>query len=135
MATWADVRRVAAALPEATESADSGGLVHWRVRNKSFVWERPLRRSDLDALGDGAPDGPVLCARVPGAEAKQAMIAAAPGVYFTTPHFNGYPAVLIRLEEIDPAELEEVVVEAWLDRAPKALARQYLASRADLPGD
>ena len=49
-------------------------------------------------------------------------------MFFTTPHFDGYPAVLVRLEEIALDELEEVIVEAWLDRAPKRLAKEYLDS-------
>ena len=57
--------------------------------------------------------------------AKAALIADDPSVFFTTPHFDGYPAVLIQLERISPEILEEVVVEAWLARAPKRLAQQY----------
>ena len=58
--------------------------------------------------------------------AKEALLADDPGVYFTTPHFDGYPAVLVRLEEIGPEDLEELVTEAWLCRAPKQLADAYL---------
>jgi hypothetical protein len=49
-----------------------------------------------------------------------------PAVYFTTSHFDGYPAVLVRLDRLDPAELDELATEAWLARAPKRLARQFL---------
>ena len=63
MATWDDVRRIALALPETGERL-SRGLRQWRVKDKLFVWERPLRRADLEALGDAAPEGPVLGARV-----------------------------------------------------------------------
>src|SRR5881296_2844138 len=118
MARWDDVRRVALALPEAEERT-SRDLRQWRVKDKLFVWERPLRRSDLAALGDAAPDGPVLGARVEHLVAKDAMLSDDLDVFFTTPHFDGYPAVLVRLERISPAGLEEVVVEAWLARAPK----------------
>jgi hypothetical protein len=97
------------------------------VRDKLFVWERPLRGSDLQALGAAAPDGPILGARVEHLVAKEALIADDPDVYFTTPHFDGYPAVLVALEQIAPDELEELIVEAWLARAPKRLAKQYLA--------
>ena len=125
MATWDDVRRIALALPEAGEDT-SRGLAFWTVKGKGFVWERPLRKSDLKALGDAAPDGPILGARVEHLVAKEALLADDPGVYFTTPHFDGYPAVLVRLERIPVDELEELIVEAWLTRAPKRLAKAYL---------
>jgi hypothetical protein len=125
VATWDDVRRLALALPE-TGERESRGLAQWRVKDKLFVWERPLRRSDLEALGDAAPDGPILGARVEHLIAKEALLQDNPDVYFTTPHFDGYPAVLVRLERIRAEDLEEVVVEAWLARAPERLARTYL---------
>ena len=125
MATWDDVRRIALGLPETSEEL-SWGHAHWRVRGKGFVWERPLRRSDLEALGDAAPDGPILGARVEHLVAKEALLADDPNVFFTTPHFDGFPAVLVRLEEISLDDLEEVIVEAWLCRAPKRLAQAYL---------
>jgi hypothetical protein len=123
--TWEDVRRIALALPETSE-AESRGLRQWRVKDKGFVWERPLRRADFDALGDAAPDGPILGVRVEHLGAKEALLADDPDVYFTTPHFDGYPAVLVRLDRIALAELTEVIVEAWLARAPKRLAKAYL---------
>jgi hypothetical protein len=129
VATWDDIRRIAATLPETVERESHDGLLEWRVRNKLIVWERPLRRGDLAALGDTAPDGTILAARVPDEGAKVALIAADPDVYFTTPHFDGYPAVLVRLERIAAPELEELVVEAWLNRAPKRLGAQFLAGR------
>lgn len=103
----------------------------WRVRDKLFVWERPLRQSDLealDALGREAPAGEILGARVEHEGAKLALIESDPEVYFTIPHFDGYSAILVLLERIDLVELEEVIVEAWLLRAPKRLAAAYLAS-------
>jgi hypothetical protein len=96
------------------------------VRDKGFVWERPLRPADLRALGDGAPTGPVLGARVEHLIAKEALLADDPKIFFTTPHFDGYPAVLVRLDEITVEDLEEVIVEAWLARAPKRLAQEYV---------
>jgi hypothetical protein len=78
-------------------------------------------------LGDAAPDGPILGARVEHLVAKEALIADDPDVYFTTPHFDGYPAVLVRLERIGLDELEELIVEGWLARAPKRLAKEYVA--------
>jgi hypothetical protein len=128
VATWDDVRRLALALPETSER-ESRGLSQWRVRDKLFVWERPLRQSDLAELGDGAPDGPILGARVEHLVAKEALVADPSGVYFTTPHFDGYPAILIELDRISLADLEEVTVEAWLARAPAKLVKGYLAQR------
>lgn len=128
MPSFDDVAGIALALPETSERV-SRGLRQWVVRDKLFVWERPLRRSDLEALGDAAPDGPILGARVEHEGAKAALIADDPGVFFTTPHFDGYPAVLVRLDRIAPDDLREVIVEAWLDRAPKRVAAAYVASR------
>jgi hypothetical protein len=130
VAGWDDVRRVALALPETSERT-SHGNASWRVRDKLFVWERPLRPADLRALGDAAPAGPILGARVEHVGAKEALLADDPGVYFTTPHFEGYPAILVRLEGIDVDELEEVIVEAWLARAPKRLAKEYADARLE----
>ncbi|HEV2815403.1 MAG TPA: MmcQ/YjbR family DNA-binding protein [Solirubrobacteraceae bacterium] len=124
MATWDDVRRIALGLPETSERV-SRDLRQWVVRDKLFVWERPLRRADREALGDSAPDGPILGARVEHLVAKEALLADDPGVFFTTPHFDGYPAILARLDRIGPDDLEELVVEAWLVRAPKRLADAY----------
>jgi hypothetical protein len=125
VATWDDVRKIALSLPETSEDLRRG-LMFWLVRDKLFVWERPLRQSDLRALGDDAPPGPILGARVEHLVAKEALIADNPEVYLTTPHFNGYPAVLVQLEKIAFDELEELTVEAWLARAPKRLAKEYV---------
>ena len=124
MASWEDVRRIALALPQSSERT-SHGHASWRVRDKGFVWERPLRESELRALGEDAPEGPILGVRVEHLGAKEALLADDPGVYFTTPHFDGYPAVLVRLDRIELEELGELIVEAWLCRAPKRLAQQY----------
>jgi hypothetical protein len=126
MATWDDVRRLALGLPETAEASARGNL-GWSVKDKAFAWERPLRRGDLEALGDAAPDGPILCARVADIGVKEALIADNPAAFFTTPHFDGYPAVLVRLDDIAVDELEELITEAWLARAPKRLAQRYLS--------
>ncbi|HEX6198500.1 MAG TPA: MmcQ/YjbR family DNA-binding protein [Jiangellaceae bacterium] len=126
MATWEDVRRIALALPETGERPSHDGVAAWRVKDKLFVWERPLRRSDFEALGDAAPDGEILGARVADIGVKEALISDSPDVYFTTPHFNGYPAVLVRLDVIGVDELEELIVDAWLARAPKRVAAAYV---------
>jgi hypothetical protein len=125
MATWEDVRRIALAMPETAEGT-SHGNISWRVKEKGFVWERPLRGGDIEALGDAAPDGPILGVRTEHLGAKEALLASDPDVFFTTPHFDGYPAVLVQLERISVEELTEVIVEAWLARAPKRLADAYL---------
>jgi hypothetical protein len=125
VAGWDDVRQIALGLPEAEERL-SRDLRQWRVKDKLFVWERPLRRSDLEALGDAAPDGPILGVRTEHLVAKEAILQSDPDVFFTTPHFNGYPAVLVQLERIGHEDLREVIVEAWLARAPKRLADAFL---------
>jgi hypothetical protein len=125
VATWEDVQRIALSLPETSEGV-SWEQRHWRVKDKGFVWERPLRRGDLEALGDSAPDGPILGARVEHLGAKEALLADDSGVFFTTPHFDGYPAILVQLERIALEDLTEVIVEAWLARAPKRLAKAYV---------
>jgi hypothetical protein len=125
MASWDDVRRIALALPQSSERS-SRDLATWRVREKGFVWERPLRAADIRALGEDAPTGPILGVRVEHLGAKEALLAEDPDVFFTTPHFDGYAAVLVRLDRITVEDLHEVIVEAWLSRAPKRLAQQYL---------
>ncbi len=131
MATWEDVRRIALGLP-GTEEKASHGQAAWRVNEKLFVWERPLRQADLRALRMASADGPVLGARVEHLGVKKGLIADDPEVYFTTPHFDGYPAILVCLERIAIDELEELIVEAWLTRAPKRLAERYLDQREEL---
>jgi len=126
MATWQDVRRIALSLPEVVERSPHD----WRVKDKLLAWERPLRRADLEALGAAAPKGPILGAWVPDLDNKEARLGAQPTVYFTTPHFNGYPAVLVRLARIGKEDLRELLVEAWLHRAPKRLVAEYRAARA-----
>ncbi|MFC1421221.1 MmcQ/YjbR family DNA-binding protein [Streptacidiphilus cavernicola] len=125
MATWNDVRRIALALPGTGERPSRGSAMWW-VKDKSFAWERPLRGTDREALGDAAPDGPILAVRVADEGAKAALLAEDGEVFFTVPHFDGYPAILVLLERIGVAELKELIVEAWLLRAPKRLAGEYL---------
>ena len=124
MTSLDDVARVCLALPETTEVTSRGNR-QWRVRDKLFVWERPLRPRDLAELGSSAPDGPVLGARVPDEGAKAALIAEDPEVFFTTSHFDGYPAVLCRLDRLDDAALTELAGEAWACRAPRRLVTEH----------
>jgi hypothetical protein len=124
VATWDDVQRLALALPETAEDRGT-----WRVRGKGFVWERPLRKRDLDELGPMAPAGPILGVRLSDVAEKEMLIASNPSVYFTTSHFDGYPAILVQLANIDVDELAEVITDAWLVQAPKRLGKQFLERR------
>ncbi len=126
MATLDDVRRIALALPGTAEGESHGNLA-WRVAGNLFVWERPLRRADVAALGSRVPDGPVYGARTADEGVKLALIADDPAVYLTTPHFDGYPAVLFELDRIAVDGLTELITDAWLARAPRRLARDLLA--------
>jgi hypothetical protein len=122
VATWHDVARIVGELPETAETPPRT----WRVRKKLMVWERPLRKADYRALGADAPTGDILGVRVADEGVKFALIADEPTVFFTTPHFDGYPAVLVRLAEIDVPELTELVTDAWLAQAPKTLVKAFL---------
>jgi hypothetical protein len=124
MTSLDDVARVCLALPDTCE-VSSRGARQWRVHDKLFVWERPLRRRDLEELGTAAPAGTVLGARVPDEGAKAALIAEEPDVYFTTSHFDGYPAILCRLDELDEQALRELAAEAWACRAPRRLLAEH----------
>lgn len=125
--------RLALALPESVESTSYGNLA-WKINNKGFVWERPLRKSDFEALGDQTPpDGPILAAYVDGLDEKEAVLAANSDCCFTVPHFKGFPAVLIMLDRVDPTLLAELITDAWLARAPKKLVKAYL-DRPTPPG-
>ncbi|MCZ2857315.1 MmcQ/YjbR family DNA-binding protein [Blastococcus sp. VKM Ac-2987] len=123
MATWEDVRRLVAALPDTDEHPSYGGLPSWRVHGKGFVWERPLRGADRAALGAAAPDedDPVLGVQVADEGVKATLLAADPDAFLTTPHFDGYAVVLVRLDRIPVEELAELVEDAWRVRAPKRL--------------
>ncbi len=125
MASVDDVRRIALSLP-GTAERDRRGNLNWLVADKSFAWERPLRKGDVAALGDRVPDGPVFAARTADEGVKHALIADDPVVYFTTPHFNGYAAILFELDRISVEELAELITDAWLARAPKKLAAEFL---------
>lgn len=127
MADWSDVERIALALPETSERPAYGNAA-WRVRDKIFVWERPLRPKEVADLADRAPSGPILALRVEDLGVKEALLQSDPDTFFTTPHFDNYAAVLVRLDQISVEELKELIVEAWLCRAPKGLAEGYVDS-------
>jgi hypothetical protein len=126
VATWNDVASIVGELALTSEPSPHD----WRVGKKMLAWERPLRPADLEALtqiGVQAPEGDILAVRVSDEGVKFALIADEPGIYFTTPHFDGYPAVLVKLAEIEVPGLEELITEAWLTQAPKKLVEEFLA--------
>lgn len=131
MVTIDDVRAIALSLPGA-EERDNGHTEApgWRVSGGQFAWLRPPRQTDLDqlaALGRSWPDGDVLAVRTESVDEKAAMLAAEPELLFDIPHFHGYPAVLMPLGVLDRERLAELVTDAWLTRAPKTVARAWLA--------
>ncbi len=126
MATWDDVARIVGELALTSEPSPHD----WRVGKKLLAWERPLRPSELAALtpsGSEPPERDILGVRVSDEGVKFALIADEPSVYFTTPHFDGYPAVLVNLAEISVPDLEDLITEAWLTQAPKKLVQEFLA--------
>jgi hypothetical protein len=125
MATWEDVRAIALALAQ-TDERLSRDKRQWRVADKLFVWERPLRPKEIEEFQGDAPTGPILGARVEHIVAKEALLADDPQVFFTTSHFDGYAAVLVRLQRIALEDLKEIITEAWLVRAPRRLTKAYL---------
>lgn len=124
--TFDDVRRLVFSLPETSEKV-SWGHLHWRVKEKGFVWERPLTKTDLAHLGDTAPTGELLGVYAGDQDGRDLLLAQADAGFFTIPHFKGYPAVLVPLGPLDEQRLAEIVEDAWLARAPKRLVREYLA--------
>ena len=123
MATLRDVDMLALELPEVTKALDDEGRPSWLVAGKVFAFHRPPRKD--------APFDDVLVFWVDGPEAKELQLGDPRGIFFTTPHWNGYPAVLLHirdLKQLRKAELREIVIDAWLVRAPKKLAKAFLGS-------
>ncbi|HET6954379.1 MAG TPA: MmcQ/YjbR family DNA-binding protein [Acidimicrobiales bacterium] len=127
MADQDDVRRLALALPEVVEgderfafSVARGG----KLRGFAWVWmERTAPR------GPRVPRPDVLAVRVANVSEKEMLLAADPDVFFTEPHYNGFPAVLVRLPAVDLDELAELLTDGWRTQAPKALVKDF-----DRPG-
>src|ERR687888_1071073 len=128
MATMADLRQLALAMPQASEDVSEDGRPTYSVHGKLFCCHRGRRRDPIDPeTGERLED--VLMFRVADLGVKELLLADERSVYFTTPHFDGYPAVLMRIPDlarIDRDELEEMVVEAWLTPAQKRVAKAWL---------
>jgi hypothetical protein len=124
-----DLDKIALSLPEVTKEVSEDGRPSYLVHGKMFCFHRSRRPDAVDPeTGERLAD--VLMFRVDGQDAKELVLADPRGIFFTTPHFNGYPAVLMRipdLKRIDRDELRDVVVEAWLTRAHKRVAKAWLA--------
>ena len=125
-----DLDALALALPEVTREEDEG-RPSYSVAGKVFCWHRRPRPDALDAeTGERLDD--VLVFWVEDLEIKDVLVNESPEIYFTTPHWNGYSAVLVRipnLKKLRKAELRDRVEEAWLKRAPKKLAKEWLAKQ------
>lgn len=107
------VRRIALSLPGAVHERGQ-----YRVAGKGFAWNYPERVPGERARVERTD---VLVVRVPGEAEKAELLAADPDKFFTTNHYNGYAAVMVRLDAIDEAELTELLTDAWRSRAPRSL--------------
>jgi hypothetical protein len=129
MATMKDLDDLALAMPEATREVAADGRPTYSVHGKYFCFHRSRRPDALDPeTGERLDD--VLVFRVDGAEPKELVLADPRGIFFTTPHWHGYPAVLLRiahLSQLSRDELRDAVVDAWLTRAHKRVAKAWLA--------
>jgi hypothetical protein len=136
VATLADLDEIALSLPQATKEVSDDGRPSYLAHGKFFCLHRSRRRDAVDPeTGERLDD--VLMFRVADLGVKELMLADDRGVYFTTPHFDGYSAVLIRIPDlarIDRDELEDLVVEAWLTRAQKRVAKAWLAEHGATDG-
>jgi hypothetical protein len=129
VATMHDLDELALAMPQATKEISDDGRPSYSVHSKYFCFHRRPRPDALDPkTGERLDD--VLVFRVEGQDVKDLILGDARGVFFTTPHWNGYPAVLIRIRDLrrlKKAELRDLVVDAWLTRAQKRVAKAWLA--------
>ncbi|SDP50554.1 hypothetical protein SAMN04515671_4539 [Nakamurella panacisegetis] len=125
-----DVAAYALSLPQAVETLKWNHRT-WAVAGKSFAWERPFSKADIKRFGSQTPpSGPIAAITVADLSDKEAVLAEHPDSFFTIPHFDGFPAVLVQLELADPHQVEQVVLDAWLCCAPPTLAAEY-APQAD----
>lgn len=123
-----EVERIAVELPEVTEGLSYGRRT-WKIGKAGFVWERPFSKADIRRFGtDPIPEGPILAVRVEDLAEKEAILAAGRDSFFTTEHFDGYPAVLIQLDVASAEDVREAIIDAWLACASPKLAEEH-ASR------
>ena len=123
MASQDDVRRIALSLPGTSEADDQFGFsVLNKSKPKGFVWAWNER---VDPKKPRVPNPEVVAVRVAGRLDKEALLAADERKFFTEPHYNGFPAVLVRLPAVDPGELEELITDAWRCQAPRDLASSW----------
>ena len=125
-----DLDELALALPQATKELSEDGRPVYRVHGKLFCFHRGRRPDTVDENGERLDD--VLMFRVADLDVKELLLSDSRGIYFTTPHFKGYPAVLVRianLGRLDRDELRDLVGEAWLTRAHKRVAKAWLAAQ------
>lgn len=124
----ADLDELALALPETTKELSDDGRPTYRVHGKLLCVHRSRRADALDPdTGERLDD--VLMLRVGDLDVKELLLSDDRGVFFTTSHFRGYPAVLIRIPDLaalDRDELHDHVAEAWLSRAQKRVAKAWL---------
>jgi len=124
----ADLDALALELPQVTKEISDDGRPSYQVHGKMFCFHRSRRPDAVDETGERLDD--VLMFRVADLDEKELLLADRPDIFFTTPHFNGYPAVLMRiptLDRLDRDELKDLVVDAWLTRAQKRVAKAWLA--------
>ena len=133
MTTFARLEELALTLPETTATPSYGGAPALRVNKLMFARLRGEMADDVDDL-TGEPYGEVLMVGVADLGEKEALLASDQRAYFTVPHYDGYPAVLVRLALADEAELQELLVEAWMRKAPKRALKAYVETIGPLPG-
>jgi hypothetical protein len=130
MATMRDLDELALALPETTKEIDDEGRVSYLVHGTWFVFHRRPRPDAVDARGERLED--VLAFRTPDLDVKDLLLSDDRGAFFTTPHWNGYSAVLVRipnLRKLRKSDVRDLVEDAWLTRAQKRVAKAWLAEQ------